>query len=164
MPKAKIAKRSRRFHPYPKEARDVIQRITSNINKDGYLYCIKVQLGGQDVVKIGKTHMKINESDDSVITRLTRRYHTYYPSFDMMHYIRVLDVHNAESQLFDLLTDIRVSGTNEHFYYVPDRVDDAFRVIKALFPSLDTLITKLDTNTLTALNTEIRLKELDDSM
>lgn len=156
MPKAKVIKRNVRFHPYRKEHRDLFKRITSNINKDGYLYCIRVQLEGKNVVKIGKTHMKMNESDDSVITRLSRRYHTYYPTFEMTHFVRVIDVHTAERHLFDMLSDIKLENSNEHFYDIQERIDNAFTEIKSLYPSLEALITRLDPTTLTSLNQHIR--------
>jgi hypothetical protein len=143
--------------PKKRTKRQVLDLILRNYaSADGYLYCIKTHFYGQDVVKIGKTTMKLSDEEDDVIIKLQRRYNTYYPDYDMLYFVRVIDVHNAEKQLLKKMDDMRVADRLEIFVYDAQRIESAFDKIQVSFPSLDVLVRGLSPYWLNVLNSEIR--------
>lgn len=130
--------------------------IYENYLNDGYLYCIKTNMDGKDVVKIGKTSMKLKDDEDDVITKLQRRYNTYYPQYDMLYFVRVFDHNTAERELFQKIIDLKLKDRCELFEYDRERIDVAFGEITEKFPSIHDLINKLEPEELTSLNEKIR--------
>jgi len=135
--------------------------ILDNYTNDGYLYCIKTNLDGKDIVKIGKTGMKMKDSEDHVITKLHRRYNTYYPSYEMLYLIRVNNHNEAERKLFSMLSHLRLDEKHEIFYYEQMEIDRVFGIIKAMYPCIDSLIKELNVDDLTVLNNIIRERECE---
>ncbi len=136
--------------------KSVIDRVVESYDCDGFLYGIRMNLDGRMLIKIGKTGMKVGESDDSVITKLQRRYNTYYPSYEMLYFVRVCDVDNAEKYIFSLLSELRLNEKHEHFEYLPSKIEDAFREVRTYFPCILTMIQGMTPEELTVLNGTLR--------
>lgn len=138
------------------KVKNVSKVIFDNYGNDGYLYCIKTNMDGRDVVKIGKTSMKLRDDEDDVIIKLQRRYNTYYPMYDMLYFVRVFDHNTAERELFEKIIDLKLKDRCELFVYDRERIDAAFGEIMQKFPSIHDLINRLKPEELTKLNENIR--------
>ena len=62
--------------------------------------------------------MKLHETKKHVEDRLYNRYATYYPEHNKIYFIRVIDCHMAEKELFELLQDI---NCNKEFFYKEEK-------------------------------------------
>ena len=91
---------------------NMIEELLESYDNDGYIYCLMTGLSvlsngssqqEHSLVKIGKIGMKKNENEQQVIDKLLRRYNTYYPDYDVIHFMRVGNCHKAEMSIFESL-------------------------------------------------------------
>lgn len=124
--------------------------------REGYLYCINANITVKEcqVVKIGKIGMKMGDSEIEVENKLSRRYSTYYPEHNLLHFQRVINCHDAEKYLFKILNDLKYK--RELFYYDKEKISKAFEMTKEKFPDIENLINNITENELTKINVCIR--------
>ena len=129
---------------------------------DGYIYCIdaNIMVDDKSVVKIGKISMKLEETEIDVENKLSSRYGTYYPDYDLLYFERVSDCHVAEKELFKMLQEIRYK--KEMFYKDIEKIEGGFNMIRDKYPDIDRYILKLDTEELNKINGKIRNMELEE--
>jgi len=123
---------------------------------DGFIYCIDpyININGKKIVKIGKIAMKINDTYDSVLKRLSSRYNTYYPNKEIIYFERVNNCHKAERYLFSLIDSLKYK--RELFYYDNIKIKCAFNKMNKIYPDMKLIIKKLSVKTLTKINIELR--------
>ena len=124
---------------------DIVEHILSNIDYDGYVYCIDLKNGR---CKIGRTGSP--GTYDEVWDKLWNRYSNSHEEIDIVHLVNVSNNVDAEKYIFEKLKDLRV--TREIFRYEPDVIETAFRCVAAQFPDVNALISYLDHDQLTYLN------------
>lgn len=138
---------------------DIENKIIDSYYNDGYVYCLLTPLYamGHQLVKIGKIEMKRNETDQQVINKLIRRYNTYYSDkYDILHFERVGNCHDAEKRIFDILNTLNYK--REIYMYNDKKISDAFEVITNEYPCIQKLLCNSDVNILS--NTNKRLRQL----
>lgn len=137
-----------------------MDKLLDSYYNDGYIYCLSTGLKVNDVplVKIGKIGMKVNDTEQQVINKLLRRYNTYYPDYEIIHFIRVGNCHKAELSVFELLKDTRLHYKRE-IYYNNNKISEVFDNIKEEFPSIQEQLLKSNSTTTSNLNNIIRKLE-----
>ena len=131
-----------------------IEKIIDGYQNDGYVYCINMNsfIEGNQIVKIGKTIMK--DTEEITLNTLLSRYSTYHPNCIIYKFVRVTNCHKAEVEIFKILKGIHYK--KEHFYFDEDKINIAFNFIKMQYPDINTIVSKLDINTVSNLNKHIR--------
>lgn len=132
-------------------------KILDSYYNDGYVYCFLsglTNVNNKNLVKIGKTQFKATDTEQQTMNGLLRRYSTYYPDFEVIHFLRVGNCHLAELKLFELLKNLHYH--KEHYIFDKDLVNNAFNQVSTEFPNIQDLITSVDINTSTRINKIIR--------
>ena len=121
-----------------------INKLVDCYMNDGFVYCIKTNMTSLDkqLVKIGKIGMKMQETEDQVYEKLLRRYNTYYTDYDVLHFKRTGNCHEAEKYIFQLLQNY--NHVKEHYYYNEKIINDAFENMSNKYQCIDTLLKKID--------------------
>lgn len=137
-----------------------MDKLLDSYYNDGYIYCLSTGLKVNDVplAKIGKIGMKVNDTEQQVINKLLRRYNTYYPDYEVIHFIRVGNCHKAELSVFELLKDTGLHYKRE-IYYNNNKISEVFDNIKEEFPSIQEQLLKSNSTTTSNLNNIIRKLE-----
>lgn len=137
-----------------------MDKLVDSYYNDGYIYCLSTGLKVNDVplVKIGKIGMKVNDTEQQVINKLLRRYNTYYPNYEVIHFIRVGNCHKAELSVFELLKDTGLHYKRE-IYYNNNKISEVFDNIKEEFPSIQEQLLKSNSTITSNLNNIIRKLE-----
>ena len=128
------------------------QKLIDSFNNDGYIYCIHTT--GKKTVKIGKTGVNKNnnkdDNEDMVETRLLSRYSTSDPDCKIIFLKRVGNHHAAEIKIFELLSDLHYKL--EHFNFDEVRIKNAFNTIATMYPHINSLVCKMNIDTITNIN------------
>ena len=136
---------------------DQSQLISSYYN-DGYVYCLLTRMSDpvskNPLVKIGKTKMKTQDTENQVIKRLLTRYNTYYPEYDMLHFIRTGNCHLAEKHIFKNLKKFHYK--KEIYIYDKKQIQRAFDIANKCFPNAQEQLLELNVDQLTTANETIR--------
>ena len=136
---------------------DQSQLISSYYN-DGYVYCLLTRMfdpvSKKQLVKIGKTKMKTQDTENQVIKRLLTRYNTYYPEYDVLHFIRTGNCHLAEKHIFKNLKKFHYK--KEIYVYDKKQIQRAFDIAKRSYPNAQEQLLELDVDQLTTANETIR--------
>ena len=136
------------------------QLINSYYN-DGYVYCLLTRMqdpvSKKQLVKIGKTKMKIENTEKQVVKKLLARYNTYYPEYDVLHFIRTGNCHLAEKQVFKFLKKLHYK--KEIYIYDKKQIQSAFDMINKCFPNAQQQLLKLNVEQITTTNETIRALE-----
>ena len=136
---------------------DQSQLISSYYN-DGYVYCLLTRMfdpvSKKQLVKIGKTKMKTQDTENQVIKRLLTRYNTYYPEYDVLHFIRTGNCHLAEKNIFKNLKKFHYK--KEIYVYDKKQIQRAFDIAKRSYPNAQEQLLELDVDQLTTANETIR--------
>ena len=139
----------------------MLKEFINYYKNDGYIYCIgggliKLDNGNETrkIVKIGKTCMKIQETEETMLNRLLSRYSTSMPDCYIIHYTRVGNCHLAEKKIFKLLNDIHYK--KEHFLYNKKKIEIGFNHIKKQFPDINTIIKNTSVNEVSKINEKLR--------
>lgn len=153
----------------PKIQREkLLEHILSNTQSDkaivnfekrgGFLYCLTYDNNIKNVgyVKIGMTHRKLNETNENVLDRLKKRYHTYYPHVNILKFVKVSDCDKAEKTLFTCLKKYHL--TNELYKYNKRAIEQSFNKVLNKYSDLSMILTRLDAVELTKLNQTLRNK------
>lgn len=124
--------------------------------RGGYLYCIwtNIQHEREYCVKLGKTRLHENESEDKVRNRLFQRYKTYYPEARIIMLVRVSNCDEAEIKLFELLDTLRVS--NELFVFKESIIYETMNNVKHMYTNVNEVIKMLSSVELSVLNSQLR--------
>jgi|LakMenE18May11ns_1017448.scaffolds.fasta_scaffold9954569_5 hypothetical protein len=136
------------------------QLINSYYN-DGYVYCLLTRMqdpvSKKPLVKIGKTKMKIENTEKQVVKKLLSRYNTYYPEYDVVHFIRTGNCHLAEKHVFKNLKKLHYK--KEIYIYDKKQIQTAFDMINKCFPNAQQQLLKLNVEQITTTNETIRAFE-----
>ena len=135
--------------------------LLESYDNDGYVYCLMTGLSkvnSMSLVKIGKIGMKKNETEQQVIDKLLRRYNTYYPDYEVVHFMRTGNCHKAELSIFELLKHLHYR--REIYTYVFEDIKDAFEKAGMDYPSIQEQLEKADISTVCELNKKIRLRDI----
>jgi hypothetical protein len=108
----------------------------------------------KQLVKIGKTKMKTQDTENQVIKRLLTRYNTYYPEYDVLHFIRTGNCHLAEKHIFKNLKKFHYK--KEIYVYDKKQIQRAFDIAKRSYPNAQEQLLELDVDQLTTANETIR--------
>jgi hypothetical protein len=133
-------------------------QLISSYYNDGYIYCLLTRIfdpvSKKQLVKIGKTKMKTQDTEKQVIKRLLARYNTYYPEYDVLHFIRTGNCHLAEKQIFRNLKDLHYK--KEIYIYDKRQIQRAFDVANKCYPNTQEQLLKLNIDQITSTNETIR--------
>ena len=136
---------------------DQSQLISSYYN-DGYVYCLLTRMfdpvSKKQLVKIGKTKMKTQDTEKQVIKRLLTRYNTYYPEYDVLHFIRTGNCHLAEKHVFKNLKKLHYK--KEIYIYDKRQIQRAFNVANKCYPNAQEQLLELNVDQITIANETIR--------
>lgn len=133
------------------------KNILDSYYNDGYIYCFMSGLkckNGNNLVKIGKTSLKKSYTEQQTLNGLINRYSTYYPDFEIIHFIRVGNCHLAELRVFELLNDLHYN--KEHYIFNDKIINQVFEQILLEYPNIQELIKKVDINVLNNINRFIK--------
>ncbi len=138
---------------------NMIEELLESYDNDGYVYCLMTGLNAMDVslVKIGKIGMKKNENEQQVIDKLLRRYNTYYPDYDVIHFIRVGNCHKAELSIFESLKHLHYK--REIYTYEINDIASAFEKAVREYPSIQERLEITDISIISELNKILRERE-----
>lgn len=138
--------------------------LFDSYENDGYVYCIMtglnirsytvLELNFVPLVKIGKIGMKRNETEQQVLDKLIRRYNTYYPDFEVIHFTRTGNCHKAELSVFEYLKHLHYK--REIYTGNFDDIRSAFERMEKEYPNIQDKIEKADINVLSNLNKKLR--------
>lgn len=141
--------------------------LLESYDNDGYVYCIMtglnirsytvLELNFVPLVKIGKIGMKKNETEQQVLDKLIRRYNTYYPDFEVIHFMRTGNCHKAELSIFDSLKHCNYK--REIYTYDFDSIQQAFEKASQEFPNIQDQLEKADVQVVSELNQKLRLRD-----
>lgn len=133
-------------------------RLINSYYNDGYVYCLLTRMSDpvskKQLVKIGKTKMKTQDTENQVIKRLLTRYNTYYPEYDVLHFIRTGNCHLAEKHIFKNLKKFHYK--KEIYVYDKKQIQRAFDIAKRSYPNAQEQLLELDVDQLTTANETIR--------
>jgi hypothetical protein len=111
----------------------------------------------KQLVKIGKTRMKTQDTEKQVIKKLLTRYNTYYPEYDVLHFIRTGNCHLAEKHIFKNLKKLHYK--KEIYIYDKRQIQRAFNVANRCYPNAQEQLLELNVNQITIANETIRSLE-----
>jgi hypothetical protein len=135
--------------------------LLESYDNDGYVYCIMTGLNkvnSMSLVKIGKIGMKKNETEQQVIDKLLRRYNTYYPDYEVAHFMRTGNCHKAELSIFESLKHIHYR--REIYTYVFEDIKTAFEKAGMEYPNIQEQLEKADITVVTELNKKLRQRDI----
>jgi hypothetical protein len=135
--------------------------LLESYDNDGYVYCLMTGLSkvnSMSLVKIGKIGMKKNETEQQVIDKLLRRYNTYYPDYEVVHFMRTGNCHKAELSIFESLKHLHYR--REIYTYVFGDIKAAFEKAGMEYPSIQEQLEKADISVLSELNKRLRLRDI----
>jgi hypothetical protein len=112
-------------------------RLIESYYNDGYVYCLLTRIedpnSKKQLVKIGKTKMKVEDDEIKVKKKLLSRYNTYYPDYDVLYFIRTGNCHKAERYIFKTLKCLHYK--KELYLYDKKKLDKVFSIINKYFPN-----------------------------
>jgi hypothetical protein len=135
--------------------------LLESYDNDGYVYCLMTGLSkvnSMSLVKIGKIGMKKNETEQQVIDKLLRRYNTYYPDYEVVHFMRTGNCHKAELSIFESLKHLHYR--REIYTYVLGDIKAAFEKAGMEYPSIQEQLEKADIYVVSELNKRLRLRDI----
>jgi hypothetical protein len=134
--------------------------LLESYDNDGYVYCILLPepISAMSLVKIGKIGMKKNESEQQVIDKLLRRYNTYYPDYEVVHFMRTGNYHKAELSIFESLKHLHYR--REIYTYVFEDIKIAFEKAGIEYPSIQENLEKADISVISELNKKLRGRDI----
>jgi hypothetical protein len=145
---------------------NMIEELLESYDNDGYIYCLMTGLSvlsngssqqEHSLVKIGKIGMKKNENEQQVIDKLLRRYNTYYPDYDVIHFMRVGNCHKAELSIFESLKHLHYK--REIYTYNINDITSAFEKARREYPSIQERLENTDISIISELNKILRERE-----
>lgn len=141
-------------------------KLISSYYNDGYVYCLLTRMrdpvSKKQLVKIGKTKMKIQDTENQVVKRLLSRYNTYYPEYDVIHFIRTGNCHLAEKHVFKNLKKLHYK--KEIYIFDKKQIQKAFDITNKCFPNAQEQLLELNVDQITTANETIRNLETKDNI
>ncbi len=134
--------------------------LLESYDNDGYVYCLTTGLTtkSMSLVKIGKIGMKKNETEQQIIDKLLRRYNTYYPDYEIVHFMRTGNCHKAELSIFESLNHLHYR--REIYRYVCEDINVVFEKVKMEYPSIQEQLEKADISIVLELNKKLRQRDI----